>query len=295
MTDLALRIDVDTGAGLRDGVPRMLDVLGRLGLRATFFVTFGPERTGLALGRAWRPGFAWKLLRTRALALHGWRAALRGTLLPAPAVGERCAPLLREVAAAGHEVGLHGYDHFAWQARVHRMRPEAVAAAFRAGVEAFARALGRRPGATAAPGWRTTAEALRVQEGFGFEYASDARGRSPFRVRAGEEVHGTLQIPTTLPTLDELLGRTRAPWETLEGALAPGLNVLTAHAELEGGPLAEGFEGFLARAAARGVRIRALGEVAADLGRRGAPVPACRVARGRVAGRSGWVLVQDGA
>ena len=294
MREVALRIDVDTHDGLGQGVPRLVEALDRLGLRATFFVTFGPERTGLALARAWRPDFAWKLLRTRALATYGWRTALRGTLLPARPVGEAFAPLLRQVAEAGHEVGLHGYDHFAWQERVGRMKPEAIEAALRAGVEAFTGALARPPAATAAPGWRATPESLAIQERFGFAYASDARGRTPFRALAGAGVHPTLQLPTTLPTLDELLGRSREPWAALEGMLEPGLNVMTAHAEIEGGALAPQFEGFLERLLGRGVKIGPLGEVAGRLRADGDGVVVSRVVRGRVPGRSGWVLVQDG-
>lgn len=291
--ELALRIDVDTHDGLRDGVPRLLELLRRLGLRASFFVAFGPERAGLAAGRLWDPTFAWKLLRTRALGTYGWRAALSGTLLPARPVGEAFAPFLRDVAAEGHEVGLHGYDHFGWQRRIHRMRRAAVDAAFRAGIDAFSQALGRPPAATAAPGWRTTAAALTAQEQLGFTYASDCRGTSPFRLRVGGTAYATPQIPTTLPTMDELMGTVRDLPGALEAELRPGLNVFTAHAEIEGGRLAGEFERFLGRVLARRVRLRRLEDVAEPLRARDG-VPWARVRRGRVRGRSGWVLVQDG-
>lgn len=290
---LAVRVDVDTHEGLRVGVPRLLELLRRLDVRATFFVTFGPDRAGLVLTRAWSPRFLWKMVRTRAIRTYGWRTVLSGTLLPARPVGESFGGLLRDVLAEGHELGLHGYDHFGWQNRVGRMSRGDVEAAFRNGVDAFTRAVGQRPLATAAPGWRATAGALSVQEAFGFTYASDARGACPFRVRANGRDYATLQIPTTMPTMDELAGTVRDIARALRAALRPGLNVFTAHAEVEGGALIGDFERFLRAARTEGIQIRRLIDVAGPLRSDLERVPSARVARGRVRGRSGWVLVQQ--
>ena len=61
---LALRVDVDTRRGLHEGVPRLLALFRRLDVVASFFVTMGPDRSGLAIRRAWRPSFLLKMLRT---------------------------------------------------------------------------------------------------------------------------------------------------------------------------------------------------------------------------------------
>lgn len=295
MAVLGLRVDVDTYDGLRVGVPRILALLRRLDLRATFFVTFGPERAGLALGRAWHPSFAWKMVRTRALRAYGWRTILSGTLLPARLVGESFGPLLREMAAEGHELGLHGYDHFGWQRKIHRMSRPEIETAFRLGIDAFTCNIGHPPDATAAPGWRTTAEALDVEGQFGFRYASDTRGDFPFRVQAQGTSYATLQIPTTMPTMDELVGTVRDLSDTLESALRPGLNVFTAHAEIEGGWLLTDFERFLCHAQARGVLIQRLADVAEPFISDIEHVPVARIERRWIRGRSGWVLVQLGS
>ena len=79
---LGLRVDVDTHAGMRDGVPRLLDVLADAGVRATFYFAMGPDRSGLAVLNALRPGFLRKMGRTGALQVYGWRTVLSGTLLP---------------------------------------------------------------------------------------------------------------------------------------------------------------------------------------------------------------------
>ena len=73
---LALRVDVDTRRGLREGVPRLLELFRRREVRASFFVALGPDRSGLAIRRAWRPSFLVKMARTNPLRLYGWRTLL---------------------------------------------------------------------------------------------------------------------------------------------------------------------------------------------------------------------------
>ena len=291
---LALRVDVDTRRGLREGVPRLLELFRRVRVRASFFVTFGPDRSGLALRRAWRPSFLLKMARTNPLRLYGARTLLSGTLLPVEPVGSGAPDLLRQIVDEGHELGLHGYDHVGWQDRVHRMSRAEVEADFLSAVAAYREIFGHPPAASAAPGWRTTRLALEVQDTLGLRYASDVRGSRPFRPTDGPTPFRTLQIPTTLPTVDELLGRVRDIPATLEGALGPGLNVFTLHAEVEGGALSQVFAGFLDRQLRRGVEIRPLGGVARGVLRAAAEPPLSAVVSGRVPGRSGWVAVQAG-
>ena len=190
---VALKIDCDTFRGTREGVPALLEDLARAGVRASFFFTLGPDRSGLALLRIFRrKGFLAKMLRTNAPKMYGWRTLLYGTLLPAPVIGERCAAGIRAVRDAGHEVGLHAWDHVAWQDRLGRFPPERVRAEIASGAAAFERIFGERPRAFAAPAWLCTEEALLALDAAGFDVLSISRGPvtcggppSPVVARAG--------------------------------------------------------------------------------------------------------------
>jgi len=270
----------------------LLELFRQERLAASFFVTMGPDRSGMALRRAWRPSFLGKMWRTRALRLYGLSTLLSGTVLPARPVGAGAPALLRDIAAEGHEVAPHGFDHVGWQDRVHRMPAARVHGDLAAAAGAFDSIFGVPPRAGAAPGWRTTPAALVIQEDFGYAYASDTRGHTPFRPLVGGEALKTIQIPTTMPTVDELVGRTRDLPGALVRSLRPGLNVFTLHAEVEGGPWLGAFRDFLAEARRSGaafVRLCDAAEAALSIADASAPVP---VVRATVPGRSGWVAAE---
>src|SRR5213082_1623601 len=112
---LAVKVDVDTYRGTRDGVPRLVELLRKHRAGATFLFSLGPDHTGRAMRRIFRPGFFQKVQRTSVVKHYGLRTLLYGTLLPGPDIGRRCAAAMRAVRDAGFEVGVHCWDHVRWQ------------------------------------------------------------------------------------------------------------------------------------------------------------------------------------
>src|SRR5207237_7943309 len=118
---VALKVDCATYVGTRDGIPRLLEILDARKIRATFFFTFGPDRSGVAAKRFFTaPGFLHKMLRSGGASLYGFPTVLYGTLLPAPVIGEKCGDTMRSVARAGDETGVHAWDHAAWHDHLDR-------------------------------------------------------------------------------------------------------------------------------------------------------------------------------
>lgn len=236
---LGLKLDVCTYEGLRRGVPNLLRLLDAHHIVASFFVALGPDTSGRAIFRALRPGFVSKMRRTGAVRAYGLRTILSGTLLPPRHAGRRLAARLREVVAAGHELAVHGYDHRRWQDGLLRMGDRRVREEMGRAMAVCQEVTGRAPRGFGAPGWQVSPTSLRLLDEMGFAYASDTRGTRPFFPCLGAERLRTLQLPTTFPTLDEVLGR--------EGMDAAGFvalvrrdiqvrtwSVLTLHAEMEG-------------------------------------------------------------
>ena len=293
-TRLALKIDVDTHAGLAGGVPAIAARLAARGIRASFFVVCGPDRMGRRLGRLLRPGFVVKLLRTRAVRVYGWRTLLSGTLLPARPVAGAFPVLLRQLVGAGHEVGVHGYDHARWQDHLPGLSAAEVALEVTRARAIYRDVMAAEPSGFAAPGWRCTVQSLAAVERAGFAYRSDTRGVGPYLPVVAGERFRVPEIPTTLPTLDEIYGvvdrRPEALADHVLARLRPGtLNVHTLHAELEGGPHLDVLDALLAGAAGAARFVRLCDEAAALSAD---ALPRCTVAEGVVPGRAMPVALQ---
>jgi peptidoglycan/xylan/chitin deacetylase (PgdA/CDA1 family) len=293
---LALKIDVDTFRGTREGVPRLVEALKRHEAGATFLFSLGPDHTGRAIRRAMRPGFMKKVGRTSVVSHYGMKTLLYGTLLPGPDIGRRCAEVLRGVRDAGFEVGIHTWDHVKWQDGVARADAEWTDRQMGLAVERFRSVFGAEPTVHGAAGWQVNVHALRRTQSLGFAYASDTRGTHPFIPVVRAEIVACPQFPTTLPTLDELVGLAGVT----EGNVAERLleltkdvdrdHVFTLHAELEGMKLAPAFERLLEGWKAQGYELVAMRDLVAA--HPASTLPLHSVVDAEVSGRSGTLAVQ---
>jgi peptidoglycan/xylan/chitin deacetylase (PgdA/CDA1 family) len=294
---LALKIDVDTDRGTRLGVPNLLADLRAAKVPATFLFSLGPDQTGRAITRVLRPGFLKKVGRTSIVELYGVRTLLNGTLLPAPHIGRRNAAVMRSVRDAGFEIGIHCYNHYRWQDYVHTMGPAAVSAEFEAARDEFRRIFGTEAVTAGAAGWQANAHSRAAYDRAGLLYASDTRGTAPFFTRIEGRTFATLEIPSTLPTLDELMGRPEYPDARLVphllSLLRPDtLNVYTLHAEIEGMGRRTIFQELLAALGKAGVTVVSLEQAARTLLARLEKIPVCDMVQALVDGRSGLVATQ---
>jgi len=107
MKTIALKVNVNTFRGTREGVPRLQELFKRRGVNATFLFSLGPDHTGRAIKRVFRRGFMKKVSRTSAFEHYGLTTLFYFTLLPSPNIGRRLGDILRAVEADGFEVGIH--------------------------------------------------------------------------------------------------------------------------------------------------------------------------------------------
>jgi peptidoglycan/xylan/chitin deacetylase (PgdA/CDA1 family) len=293
---LALKIDVDTLRGTSEGVPKLIEILGRHGAGATFLFSLGPDHTGRAIKRALRPGFMKKVGRTSVVSHYGIRTLLYGTVLPGPDIGKRCAGVMRQVRDAGFEVGIHTWDHVKWQDDVAGADAQWTQWQMALACQRFREVFGADPEVHGAAGWQMNVHAWRRTQAMGFRYASDTRGTHPFIPVVRAEIVACPQFPTTLPTLDEMIGVDGVSEATVAERLLERTaadrraHVYTLHAELEGMKLAPVFERLLSGWKAQGYDLTAMRDqaqdVTADL------LPLHTVVDAPLAGRSGTLATQ---
>jgi peptidoglycan/xylan/chitin deacetylase (PgdA/CDA1 family) len=305
---LVLKIDVDTYRGTREGVPNLVRILTRHAAGATFLFSLGPDHTGWAMKRALRPGFFQKVSRTSVVEHYGFKTLMYGVLLPGPDIGAKTVSEMRAVRDAGFECGIHTWDHVLWQDAV-RTRDAAWTLDMLAKSEQrYREVFGQAPHTHGAAGWQMNQAAFARHDGAGYRYASDGRAQlredgalrdpqaGPYRLPG----LACIQMPTTLPTLDELLGREVGGRVLDEANIADYILALTAerrdhvytlHAELEGQKLAPIFERLLSGWKAQGYRLASMAEYYDKI--KDAPLPQHTLQWGQVPGRSGELIVLD--
>lgn len=294
---LALKVDVDTYRGTKRGVPRLVELLKKHGAGATFLFSLGPDHTGRAIKRVFRHGFIGKVSRTSALSHYGLATLLYGTLLPGPDVGRRCAETMRSVRDAGFEVGVHAWDHVKWQDGVRAAGPAWTERQMKLARARFEEIFGEPARVHGAAGWQMNLHALRLTQRLGFDYCSDTRGTCPFIPVWNAEIVACPQLPTTLPTLDELIGTGGLSKRNVAAHLlgltnkAPAADqVYTLHAEMEGGKLAPILDELLSGWKDQGYDLVSMRTLAESLDLKS--LPRQEISFGALAGRSGTLALQ---
>ena len=284
---LALKIDVQTLRGTRQGVPRLIELLQKHNATASFFFCVGPDHSGRALKR---------LLRNNLLKYYGLPSLLYGTLLPGPDIGKKCGAIMRQARADGFEVGLQAYDAAAWTNHAAQSAAGWSEKQMRLGHGRFADIFGEPPKTHAAAGWQMNLYAYRLTQRMGFDYCSDTRGRCPFIPIYRGEIIACPQLPTTLPTLDEAIksaGVKGAADHLLNLSANPPAtgHLYSLRAELEGMRLAPLFERLLLGWRAQGYELVATRELYASL--ETGKFPRHEVALGKLPGASDMLMLQN--
>jgi undecaprenyl phosphate-alpha-L-ara4FN deformylase len=310
---LTLKIDVDTYRGTREGVPNLVRLLQQHRANATFLFSLGPDHTGWALRRAFRPGFFQKVSRTSVVEHYGLKTLMYGVLLPAPDIGKECADYMRTVRDAGFECGIHTWDHVVWQDNVRRKDQNWTHKQLQQSYNRFTEIFGEPPRTHGAAGWQMNDHAFAQLDHFNMRYASDGRAMltesgtlretsaGPHRLSAFGKTLSCIQLPTTLPTLDELLGRTingtvidlsNIAEIILElTATAKRDHVFTLHAELEGQKLAPIFNKLLIGWQEQGYQFASMEQYYQQI--KDQSLPVLPITWGTLPGRSGELIIQS--
>jgi len=293
---VGLRIDVDTFRGTRFGVPNLCNLLDEHNILASFFFSVGPDNMGRHLWRLIRPAFFLKMLRTKASKLYGWDILLRGTFMPGPVIGKSQGNIMRSASDAGHEVGLHAWDHHYWQTHLDTMNSQDIYKDVKRGVQLLTNILGHPPICSAVPSWKCNDLVLIEKSKFSFKYNSDCRGETLFRPLVERREIFQPQIPVTLPTYDEVIGHnglTDSNYnDYMLSLIRPKkLNVLTIHAEVEGISNLAMFQRFVKMAKTKGVSFVPLGIILNDT----IKIDRAAIVSIKMAGRDGWVSCQASA
>jgi undecaprenyl phosphate-alpha-L-ara4FN deformylase len=295
---IGIAVHVDTYEGMKKGVPALLALFQKYGIKVSFFVPMGKDHTGWTVKRIFkRKGFLKKTGTGRVWAeAVNKKTLMYGLLLPGPHIAKKNRELLWQITGEGHELGIHGYDHVYWHDHIKGFDRKRTEEEVEKLLTVFAELTGTKARSFAAPGWMINPHVLRCFQEQGLTYSSDTRrGTTLFYPEMGGEKFQILQVPTTLPTLDEVIGSVGREVPVLTkyylSILTNGLNILTVHAEIEGKHWIGFLEAFIKKTIEGRFTYRRLMDIAEDHADN-PDVPICRIEYGFVEGRAGEVCVQ---
>lgn len=199
---LILSIHVDGYYGLVKGVPKILDLLDKYNLKATFFVNMGREATIFDLLKYRSKKL--KKIDNKIVKRYSKNQLIK-IVLSSRKLGHGNCKILREIIKKGHELNPHSWSHLKWskdkkvdfEKEIKKMK------------KSFFKCTGKYPLGFAPPTWKINDTILKILKKEGFEYIEIDKG--------SVKKDGILLIPLSFPkNIEELLNEGKSREEILE-------------------------------------------------------------------------------
>ncbi|MAG01700.1 hypothetical protein CMI42_00005, partial [Candidatus Pacearchaeota archaeon] len=192
MKSFTLRIDLESDKGIKEGLPRLLDLMKKYNIKASFYLSMGGESNILELLK-YRNKL--KTSNERKIRIWSLKEKLRMVLFPRDFVKEN-KKTLKRILEEGHELGLHGWKHREWSRGLERIN---INNTIDKSINTYIRLFGKKPTSFASPGFNVNNKVLEILEKNKIKFISDFQDTKSNK-------HGKIKnIPMTI------LGKDKTP------------------------------------------------------------------------------------
>lgn len=186
------RVDIDTIKGFIHGVPRLLAVFNNVGIKATFALTTGPDRSLFNIVNLFPPLAKYFGINRKISGKDNWKKHFpgiinrinssqihRGPFFTNPfdrelfIKADKEHMIVKNIQRQGHEVILHGYDHFLWANCLENLTQAEQETLLIRGIKEFRKITRKKPKGFAAPAFNITPSLLPLLKEKGFKYCSN--------------------------------------------------------------------------------------------------------------------------
>jgi len=239
---IGLRVDVDFEIGMMRGVPYLLDLFKAEGITATFYVTLGPDGFKNNKSRVKTPGYIKRIMAFNPFNIitkFGPVYLFRQFFGNPGMVGSDHPEVLKKIINDGHEIGVHGYDHFWWAENIWNCNDNEVRQEMNKGLTVFKDLTGEDAKVWASPNWRCSKLSMQIVDELRLSYGADCRGTHPFIPMIDDWTAKTPQFPISLPCLHEIKSYLDSPTDgeiikEFTSKLRDGYNLWCIHDYYEG-------------------------------------------------------------
>jgi undecaprenyl phosphate-alpha-L-ara4FN deformylase len=165
-----LRVDLESQKGISKGLPQLLDLLEKYGVKASFYIAMGGESNIFEIlkYRGSVPGAG-----ERSIRIFSFLDKLRMAIYPIDFVKKNLL-LIKRIIDEGHELGIHGWKHRRWTRGLERID---IDNDIKLAIEKYGFMFGRQPNSFCSPAFRTNCKVVDVLNARGIRIVSDYPGK----------------------------------------------------------------------------------------------------------------------
>jgi len=203
-----LRIDLESDKGIK-AVPRLLNLLKKYKIKASFYIPMGGESNILDLLRYRR---RLKSAGERKIRVFSLLDKIRMILLPKDFVKAN-EKILKNILEEGHELGLHGWKHREWTRGLEKINiNDRIVKSKKKYIKIFK----REPISFTSPGFNINDEVLEVLKKHRIKFISDFQGEKPKKYGKIKNIPMTILGENKTPIIEYLISKGKNDEEILE-------------------------------------------------------------------------------
>lgn len=204
-----LRVDLETHKGIKEGVPKLLDLLKKYGIKASFYLTMGGESNPLEI---FKNRGDMKSSGERKIKVWSLKDKLRMAINPKNFVRENIK-VLQRIINEGHELGLHGWKHREWTRALEKI---SIPIRIKKSYEEYVRLFHKKPISWASPGFNVNEKVLRSLEENNILLTSDFTGEKPEHYGKIKNIPITIFGENKMPIIEYLASLGKKDEEIIE-------------------------------------------------------------------------------
>lgn len=204
---IGLRCDVDFGIDFIKGIPFLLNELKKRKLKITFFITMGPDSFKKCTNRVKEKGYLKRIINFNPIKIiktFGVQYLLNQFFKSNNYVGIAFPNIIKDIINDGHEIGIHGYDHYWWAENIYSATNKEIKNDMNKSFEALNKITKKKKIIWASPNWRCNQNVIEEIDKKKNLYGADCRGSKPFFPKFKNYKSKTIQYPISLPCLHEI-------------------------------------------------------------------------------------------
>ncbi len=205
----ALRIDLESQKGIKEGLPKILKLLKKYDIKASFYLTMGGESNIIQLFR-----YRKKLSCERGIKIFSKIEIIRMVLFPKNFVRKN-KKMLQEIINQGHELGIHGWKHRTWTRGLEKIN---ISRELSKSIKEYRKLFGKEPKSFCAPAFRINKKVIYELNKKDFEVISDLDGEKPMKIPHTNIINVPITIKgeNNTPIIEYLVTKGKSDKEILE-------------------------------------------------------------------------------